>query len=203
MNKAEFREALEIARSERDLSDVNISLFDGFGMPDFKQVCCSTTDVAKLIRYQALNFDGSMDYDALADIKRIGRRKFSIIALDVEYQAGLRADRSSSQGPGSSAPSAGDGLGDEETASESNSGPEASEGDLELPRDPVAAAVKRASKLFEELAVETYYGFNFRCVLRDLPEEALETLEAIVARAKLEREDPSARGIKRFIIGRK
>jgi hypothetical protein len=59
-----------------------------------------------------------------------------------------------------------------------------------LERDPggPGRAADRAGAIVDDLSREMcFFDFNFRAVLRDLPDEALETLEAIIARAKKER----------------
>ena len=62
--------------------------------------------------------------------------------------------------------------------------------DERLERDPggPGRAADRAGAIADDLSREMcFFDFNFRAVLRDLPDEALETLEAIIARAKKER----------------
>lgn len=71
-------------------------------------------------------------------------------------------------------------------ASEENATPEPSEsadpgeGNLEAP----AHDLPRARKIFDELSVESYYGFNLRMVLAELPADTLGLLEQVAAKAR-------------------
>ncbi len=75
MKTADLDRALAIARSDRPLNVVDLSLFDGFGLPDFRPVTCTVEALAMLVRWQCVCFDGSIDHDALNEIARIGRQK--------------------------------------------------------------------------------------------------------------------------------
>ncbi len=81
MTNGELKDAMAIATSDADLSAETgqIDIFSGFGLPDFKQVAVTTRQVASLIRWQALAFDGSIDAEALNEIAHAGRRKFQIV----------------------------------------------------------------------------------------------------------------------------
>jgi hypothetical protein len=46
---------------------------------------------------------------------------------------------------------------------------------------------KFISELFEDLSLETYYGFNFKLTMYDEDEEVLVLLRNLVDRAKKER----------------
>lgn len=78
MTKKELKEILEVAKSQKTL-DEDLSIFDGYGLNDFKRVYVTINQVAKLIRYQAINLNNSIDSKALNDIINIGNKKFIII----------------------------------------------------------------------------------------------------------------------------
>ena len=83
MTKSEFSRAMGIVQAGRELDLVNwmaggMSLFDGFGLKDFSPVACSLMDMARLICYQCLQFDGEFDKEAVSEIWN-HRRRFHII----------------------------------------------------------------------------------------------------------------------------
>jgi len=51
----------------------------GFGLPHFKPVHTTIEAVAKVIRWQARQFNGQWDHPALDEVARIGRKKFLIV----------------------------------------------------------------------------------------------------------------------------
>lgn len=57
MTKTEFKQAFELAKSDGD-TDSNISHLFGCGLKDFVPVACTISQVAYLLRYQALQFNG-------------------------------------------------------------------------------------------------------------------------------------------------
>lgn len=67
MNKQEFSKALKMAK-EHSYGIANLSLFDGFGLPHFKPIACTLNDLAGLISWQCLCFNGSIDTEALNEI---------------------------------------------------------------------------------------------------------------------------------------
>ena len=80
MNKQEMAKALAIAKDpDRVLSDRSLDLFYGFGLIGFGPVHCTCEGVARLLRWQAEQFNGSWDSVEINDIARIGRQKFIII----------------------------------------------------------------------------------------------------------------------------
>ena len=86
MNKADLQAAMNIAndKSIRFIDDngkhlEDISVFDGFGLHDFKPVVCTTRQLAFLIRWQCFNMNGTIDSSALDEIMQAGRRKFTVI----------------------------------------------------------------------------------------------------------------------------
>jgi len=79
MTKDEFRQAMEIAKSGKDLTNVDDSNLFGFGLRDFKPVATSLDAVAKTIRWQSFRFDGSVDMEAVNEILTFGRKNFMIV----------------------------------------------------------------------------------------------------------------------------
>jgi hypothetical protein len=79
MTKTEFSKAFEIARSDMDLSGVEIESFNGFGLYGFQPIATTLQAVARLIRWQCYCLNGSIDSEALNDIRQIGKRKFEIV----------------------------------------------------------------------------------------------------------------------------
>jgi len=78
MTKKELKEILEVAKSNVTL-DEDLSIFDGYGLKEFKKVYVTKNQVAKLIRWQTFQFNGNIDSKALNDLINIGSKKFIII----------------------------------------------------------------------------------------------------------------------------
>lgn len=79
MNKAEFTDALRIAKDATiDLTDEEIGLMDGYGLPDFKPVSVSTRQVARMVRWQAQYIFGGWDAEEINSIRQLGRKRFEI-----------------------------------------------------------------------------------------------------------------------------
>ncbi len=79
MTRDEFRRAFELAGSETDLSKFDLSQFDGFGLPVFQPATVTVGQVARLLRWQALRFDGSWDMEAAHEVLECGRRRFVVV----------------------------------------------------------------------------------------------------------------------------
>ena len=79
MTKQEFSQALEIAKSDRDLSNIDNSVIFGYGLPDFKPVHVTLEMVAKEIRWNSFMFSGEICSTALNEVATLGRRNFLII----------------------------------------------------------------------------------------------------------------------------
>lgn len=80
MNKAEMTQALAIAKNpEINLSNEDISLFDGYGLDDFTPVHVTINQVARVIRWQAQYMDGTWDAAEIHMIAHYGRKRFRII----------------------------------------------------------------------------------------------------------------------------
>jgi hypothetical protein len=72
MNKKEFNQAVNLAKTEIGFDDTG--LFYGFALRDFKPVVCTIKAIAGLIKYQALQFNGEFDHAALNEIWECKRR---------------------------------------------------------------------------------------------------------------------------------
>ena len=77
MTKKEFSKALELAKSNK-FEIANLSLFDGFGLKEFKPVACTLNDVAGLISWQAICFNASIDNEALNEVYK-AKAKFIVV----------------------------------------------------------------------------------------------------------------------------
>ena len=80
MTLQQFQQAFDIAKNfNRDLSNVDDSILFGYGLPDFKPVHTTLEAVAKTIRWQALQFNGQWDAEALNEVAEAGRRNFLVL----------------------------------------------------------------------------------------------------------------------------
>ncbi len=79
MTDAEFKAAFAIAQSDAKLENEDIEIFNGFGLSDFKQVVCTSKQLARLIRWQCHQLNGGIDAEALNDIRRYGRHRFVVV----------------------------------------------------------------------------------------------------------------------------
>lgn len=80
MTLNQFQAAFAIAKdTNRDLSNVDDSLLYGFGLPSFRPVHTTLEAVAKIIRWQALQFNGEWDAAALNEVAECGRRMFIVL----------------------------------------------------------------------------------------------------------------------------
>lgn len=78
MTKHEFKQAVTIAENE-DLTGVDAEILNGCALPTFEPVYCTLKQVAKLILWQARQFNGQWDSFELDNCATIARRKFQII----------------------------------------------------------------------------------------------------------------------------
>lgn len=83
MTRDQLSEAVALARSGAALNLDDLSLFDGFGLPDFAPVVCTVEALAVLVRWQCIRFDGSIDLGALNEIADCGRRRFHVVGKAV------------------------------------------------------------------------------------------------------------------------
>lgn len=88
MNRQEFNRAFTIAQGPQSLPE---GPFNGFGLPDFQPVHVTLRQVAELMRWQALQFNGEWNAEALQEIAKHGRQKFIIIGNDSEDMLALKA----------------------------------------------------------------------------------------------------------------
>ena len=79
MTNEQFQRAFEIAKTGDDLHHADPQPFDGFALPDFEPVVVTFDQVARLIRWQAAQFNGGWDSEALTEIRNIGRHKFTVV----------------------------------------------------------------------------------------------------------------------------
>jgi hypothetical protein len=79
MTKDEMKQALTLAKTRKVKEPTDISIFAGFGLRDFEPVNVTLDSVAALISWQALQFNGEWDAEALNEIAIAGRKKFIII----------------------------------------------------------------------------------------------------------------------------
>jgi len=83
MNAIEFKKAFAIAKSGKSLAHINIDCMFGFGLKDFQPVTCTLEQIAYLMKWQALQFNGVWLSEELEIIRQAGKKKFIII--DGEY----------------------------------------------------------------------------------------------------------------------
>jgi hypothetical protein len=80
MTRQEFKNACLIAFDESiDLMEESISQFNGYGLPTFGSIVCTTKQLARLIRWQCQYMSGGFDMVELNELQRIGRHRFTII----------------------------------------------------------------------------------------------------------------------------
>ena len=80
MTLTQFQCAFAIAKDiDRDLSNVDDSILFGCGLRSFAPVHTTLEAVAKLIRWQALQFNGEWDAEALNEVAMIGKKNFLVL----------------------------------------------------------------------------------------------------------------------------
>ena len=79
MKASDLDAALAIARSDRPLNIEDLSIFDGFGLPDFKPITCTVEALAMLIRWQCFQLNGEINAEASQEIATYGKRRFSVL----------------------------------------------------------------------------------------------------------------------------
>lgn len=77
MTKNQFSEATKLAQSGDDLPQ-DLEIFNGFGLKAFKPIVCTIRDLAALIRWQAVQFNGNLDLENLNEIWQC-KAKFQIV----------------------------------------------------------------------------------------------------------------------------
>ena len=79
MTRDDLDRALVLARSDASLDTADLALFDGFGLPGFAPVTCTVEALAVLIRWQCVRFNGSIDGEALQEVAKLGRHRFTVL----------------------------------------------------------------------------------------------------------------------------
>lgn len=79
MTTAELKQATAIALSQEKIA-ASIDCFDGFGLPAFTPVVCTIHQLAQLIRWQCIQFNGQIDNEAMQAIQHFGRSRFHVVS---------------------------------------------------------------------------------------------------------------------------
>jgi hypothetical protein len=80
MTLNQFQQAFAIAKDfNRDLTNVDDTMLYGFGLSSFKPVYTTLEAVAKIIRWQALQFNGEWNGEALNEVVELGRKNFLVL----------------------------------------------------------------------------------------------------------------------------
>ena len=82
MTKQQMSQAMELAYSKEDLSNVDISIFDGYGLADFGSVFCTIRQVARLIRWQCIQWNGELDAHEWDALCWAARNRFNCITAE-------------------------------------------------------------------------------------------------------------------------
>lgn len=79
MNREQFAQATVIAMdSGISLSHVDDGIFLGCGLPGFQPVNVTIRQVARLIRWQCVQFNGELDAREYDELARLARRLFRV-----------------------------------------------------------------------------------------------------------------------------
>lgn len=76
---SKLQEAYRIAVSKEDLSGVDVDILLGIGLKVFSPVIVPVRTVAKFIRWQCVNIDGSIDGEALDEMMKLLKSKTTIV----------------------------------------------------------------------------------------------------------------------------
>lgn len=80
MNTQQLDAAMRIAQDGNErLDNEDQSIFDGFGLPNYKGCTCTVRQLAALIRWQCFQLNGKVDAEAFQQIADIGRHKFTVV----------------------------------------------------------------------------------------------------------------------------
>lgn len=79
MKATQLQAALDIARSDAALNIEDIGIFDGYGLRGFEPITCTVEALAMLIRWECVQLNGEINAEALAELARVGRHKFTVI----------------------------------------------------------------------------------------------------------------------------
>ena len=78
MRKCDLEAAMAIAQGDEDLTNEDIGLFNGFALPDFEPVACTLRALARLIRWQCIQFNGGV-YQVELNTIWACRRRFLVV----------------------------------------------------------------------------------------------------------------------------
>lgn len=78
MTKRQFDQAVDLARSNADLSGASTGILAGCALPGFQPVTITLEAAAQFIRWHCICLDGSVDGEALNDMRHISRRKWLV-----------------------------------------------------------------------------------------------------------------------------
>jgi len=78
MTKKQINQALEIANSDKDLSNIDLKPFFGYACKGFKPVDCPINAVACLMRWQCFQLDGTIDTEEFNDFCGYARKLFNV-----------------------------------------------------------------------------------------------------------------------------
>lgn len=79
MTKTEFNRCFDIAKSEADLSQFDMEILHGCGLPSFQKVSVVPQVAARLLRWQCFCLTGGIDNEELNNMRNIFRRKVELI----------------------------------------------------------------------------------------------------------------------------
>ena len=80
MTNKEFKEVCKVALDfSIDLSNEDVSCFDGCGLRDFIPIVATVRQCASGIRWQCLMFNGGIDNEELNSCHDIFRRKITLV----------------------------------------------------------------------------------------------------------------------------
>ena len=82
MTRTQLERAVQLALSGIDLDLDDLTMFDGFGLPEFKPVTVTTRALAMLIRWQCVQLNGQINSEALDEVATLGRKRFHVIDAD-------------------------------------------------------------------------------------------------------------------------
>ena len=78
MTKKQIQQALTIAKSDKDLSQIDLKPFFGYAKRGFKPVNCTIEAVACLIHWQCIQLDGTIDTEEFNDFCGYAKKLFNV-----------------------------------------------------------------------------------------------------------------------------
>lgn len=82
MNVQQLQQAMQLASQKEGVGNFDgLEIFSGFGLKDFTPVHCTLMQVAKLLVWQALQFNGEWNAEELDQVAHYGRKRFLIIGV--------------------------------------------------------------------------------------------------------------------------